>query len=149
MEVKFAPHCSYQIRYHQVFCMKYRKKLLKNEEYRLYLKYILQEICERYYLEIDEVGTDWDHIHIFVWAASKYAPSNVMQILKSITAKMMFKQFPEIKRTMLRWWEFRSDWWYIWTVGEWTNEQIIKKYIQNQWDEKTYKYEQLSLFKLN
>ena len=149
MEVKFAAHCSYQIRYHQVFCMKYRKKLLKNEDYRLYLKYILQEICERYYLEIDEVGTDWDHIHIFVWAAPKYAPSNIMQILKSITAKMMFKQFPEIKRTMLRWWEFRSDWWYIWTVGEWTNEQIIKKYIQNQWDEKTHKYEQLSLFKLN
>jgi REP element-mobilizing transposase RayT len=58
MEVKFAAHSSYQIRYHQVFCLKYRKKLLKNEEYRRYLKYILKETCERYEFEIDEIGTD-------------------------------------------------------------------------------------------
>lgn len=149
MEVRFASHSSYQIRYHQVFCVKYRKKLLKNEECRLYLKYVLQEICERYEFEIDEVVTDWDHVHLFVWAAPRYSPSKIMQILKSITARMIFKQFPEIRKNMLRWWEFRSDGWYIWTVGEWTNEQIIKKYIQNQKDEtKTLTYEQLSLFTL-
>jgi hypothetical protein len=47
----------------------------------------------------------------------------------------MFKRFPEIKR-MLWWWEFWSDWWYIGTVWEWTNEEIVRKYIANQVDEK-------------
>ena len=150
MEIKFTAHCSYQIRYHQVFCVKYRRQLLKNEEYREYLKWCLREICESYWFEIDEIGTDWDHVHIFVWAAPKNSPSQVMQILKSLTAKMMFKQFPEIRKNKLRWWQFRSDWWYVWTVGEWTNEQIVKKYIQNQWDEREREqYKQLSLFKLN
>jgi putative transposase len=58
METKFAAHCSYQIRYHQVFCVKYRRQLLKNEEYREYLKWCLCEICESYWFEIDEIGTD-------------------------------------------------------------------------------------------
>lgn len=148
IEVKLASHCSYQIGYHQVFCLKYRKKLLKNETYRSYLKEILKEVCEGYWFQIDEVGTDWDHIYIFVWAPPKYAPSNIMQILKSITAKMIFKRFPEIKQNILWWWRLWSDWWYIWIVGEWTNEQIVKRYIQNQYDEKQ-KHEDLRLFSLN
>lgn len=146
MEVKFASHCSYQIRYHQVFCVKYRKKLLTNEDYRLCLKIVIKEICERYRFTIDEIWTDWDHVHIFVWASPKHSPSQIMQIIKSITAKKMFSQFPEIKKK-LRWWQFWSDWWYIWTVWEWTNEDIVKKYIRNQWDETERKqYKQLRLF---
>lgn len=58
MEIKFASHCSYQIRYHQVFCVKYKKKLLSNEEYRNHLKQTIREICERYWFSIDEIGTD-------------------------------------------------------------------------------------------
>jgi putative transposase len=148
MEVKFASHCSYQIRYHQVFCVKYRKKLLKKEEYRDYLKECIRGICERYWFTIDEIGTDGDHVHIFVWAAPKISPSQIMQTLKSITAKAMFKQFPEIRK-ILWWGSFRSDWWYVWTVWEWTNEDIVKKYIRNQWDEiEKQQHKEISLFKL-
>ena len=146
MEVKFASHCSYQIRYHQVFCVKYRKKLLKEVAYREYLKQIVREVCERYWFVIDEIGTDWDHVHMFVWSAPKRSPSSIMQTLKSITAKEMFKKFPEIKKS-LRGGEFWSDWWYIGTVWEWTNEDIVRKYIQNQWDEiEREQYKQLKLF---
>jgi putative transposase len=37
------------------------------------------------------LGTDGDHVHVFVGAAPGYAPSNVMQIIKSIAAKNIFK----------------------------------------------------------
>lgn len=66
MEVKFVSHCSYQIRYHQVFFVKYRKKLLKKIEYREHLKESIHQICERYWFMIDEIGTDGDHVHLFV-----------------------------------------------------------------------------------
>jgi putative transposase len=112
------------------------------------LKKSIKGICERYWFSIDEIGTDWDHVHIFVWATPKRSPLQVMQTLKSITAKAMFKQFPEIKK-ILRWGSFRSDWWYIWTVWEWTNEDIVKKYIRNQWDEiEKQQHKEISLFKL-
>jgi REP element-mobilizing transposase RayT len=58
MEVKFTSHNSYQIRYHQVFCIKYRKKLLKDSSLRNVLKEIIRDISERYWFEIDEIGTD-------------------------------------------------------------------------------------------
>jgi REP element-mobilizing transposase RayT len=50
------------------------------------LKEIIRDISERYWFEIDEIGTDWYHVHIFVWASPKISPSKIMQTLKSITA---------------------------------------------------------------
>jgi putative transposase len=112
------------------------------------LKEIIEEICERYWFEVDEVGTDWDHVHLFIWASPSTSPSKIMQVMKSITARELLKRFPENKR-ILRWGAFRSEGGYIWTVGEWTNEDIVKKYIQNQADEtERESYKQLRLFRL-
>ena len=81
-----------------VFCMKYRKSFLLNTEIISFLKTICFEIGERYCFEFDAIGTDGDHVHLFVGAEPKYSPSRVMQIIKSITARKIFKEFPEIKK---------------------------------------------------
>lgn len=148
MDVKFASHCSYQIRYHQVYCVKYRKKLLKEGIIRETLKSIIKEICEQYRFEVEEIWTDWDHVHVFIWASPKESPSKIMQIVKSITARELFKRHPELKKRVW-WWQFWSDGWYIWTVGDWTNSEIVKKYIREQWSvtEKA-NHTQLRLFKI-
>ena len=67
------------------------------------------------------MGFDEDHVHILMQAAPRYSPSRVMQIIKSITAREMFKRFPEIKEEL---WggEFWSDGGCIKTVGEETTE---------------------------
>jgi len=102
-----------------------------NAEYVEHLKNILQEIEKRYYLTPETVGFDEDHVHLLMHAAPRYSPSHVCQIMKSITAREMFKQFPEIKKEL---WggEFWSDGGYIGTVGEGANADIIRKYIKNQ-----------------
>ena len=135
MELKRASHCVYQIRYHMVFCVKYRRGLLGLEERSDYLRQIFHEIGQRYWFEMEEMGTDGNHVHLFVGAAPKYSPSRVMQILKSISAREMFKRFPELRRQL---WggEFWSDGGYIGTVGDGVNTEIVKRYIQEQGDEK-------------
>ncbi len=100
MELKRASHCVYQIRYHMVFCIKYRRGLLGLEERSNYLRQIFHEIGQGYWFDMEEMGTDGYHVHLFVGAAPKYAPSRVMQILKSISAREMFKSFPELKRQL-------------------------------------------------
>ena len=129
-----------------VFCVKYRRKLLKSEERREYLKHIFREIAERYWFELEEMGTDGDHVHLFVGAAPKYAPSRVMQILKSISAREMFKHFPEIRKQL---WggEFWSDGGYIGTVGDGVTSEVVKKYVREQGSGKD-KEKQIELFKL-
>ena len=36
------------------------------------LRMVLKEIGERYWFEMDEIGTDGDHVHVFVGAAPRY-----------------------------------------------------------------------------
>ena len=131
IELRSACHCVYKIRYHMVLCVKYRKKLLLDGERINYIKQICSEIGNRYWFEFDAIGTDGDHVHIFVGAAPKYSPSKVMQIIKSISAKHMSKAFPEIKKEL---WggEFWSDGGYIGTIGEGVTADIIRNYIEQQ-----------------
>ena len=114
-----------------VFCIKYRKKLLFENDSIEFFKEVCSEIGKRYWFESDALGTDGDHVHVFVGAAPKYAPSNVMQIIKSITAKNIFKKYPEIKKQL---WggEFWSDGGYIGTVGDGVTADIIKTYVEKQ-----------------
>jgi putative transposase len=64
------------------------------------LKEICVEIGKQYCFEFDAIGTNGDNVHIFVGSEPKYAPSKVMQIIKSIAAKQMFRAFPEIKKDL-------------------------------------------------
>ena len=114
-----------------MFCVKYRKDLFLNDEYTTYLKTLLLEIGKRYFLTFETIGVDEDHVHMLVQSVPKYSPSRVIQIVKSITAKEMFKAFPLI-RDQLWGGEFWSDSGYIGTVGEGINADIIRNYIKNQ-----------------
>ena len=128
-----------------VLCVKYRKKLLLNSERIIRFKEICSEIGERYWFQFDAIGTDGDHVHIFVGSEPKNAPSKVMQIIKSITAKQIFKDFPEIRKAL---WggEFWSDGGYIGTVGEGVTAEIIRDYIEKQGtQEEKEGYKQMNL----
>ena len=82
-----------------VFCVKYRKKLLLDIELVNFLKNVCFEISERYCFEFDAIGSDGDHVHLFVGAEPKYSPSKVMQTIKCIIARQIFKKYPEIKNS--------------------------------------------------
>ena len=127
-----------------VFCMKYRKKLLNNDIAN-FLKNIFSEIGDRYSFEFDAIGCDGDHVHLFVGAEPKNSPSRVMQIIKSITAREIFKEYPGIRKQL---WggELWSDGGYIGTVGDGTTSDIIKNYVQNQGnEEEKQSYKQMKI----
>ncbi|HIH38472.1 IS200/IS605 family transposase [Candidatus Woesearchaeota archaeon] len=130
MEVRYASYCSYRIRYHVVFVVKYRKDLLTDEVSK-YLKEILLGIGKRYYLQFHAMGTDEDHLHILVEAAPRYSPSQVMMICKSITAKETFKRFPKLREEL---WggHFWTEGGHIDTVGDGYGEEQMKEYIRKQ-----------------
>ncbi len=111
-----------------VFCIKYRKKLLFDKDRIEFFKEVCSEIGKRYWFEFDAMGTDGDHVHVFV-GAPRYTPTNVMQIIKSITAKNIFKKYPDIKKQL---WHFWSDGGYIGTVGDGVTSDIIKSYVEKQ-----------------
>jgi putative transposase len=129
-----------------VFCVKYRKNLFLETELINFLKNVCFEISERYFFEFDAIGSDGDHVHLFVGAEPKYSPSKVMQIIKSITARQIFKQYPGIKKQL---WggELWSDGGYIGTIGNGTTSDVIKNYVENQGNkEEKEAYQQMKIF---
>ncbi len=130
MDVRHASHCTYRIRYHMVFVIKYRKTVLTKEIFE-FVKSVCNEIKERYYLNFDALGSDGNHLHLVVEGAPRYSPSRIMQICKSILAIQIFKQFPEVKNEL---WggEFWSDGGHIDTVGDGRGLEEVRKYVKNQ-----------------
>jgi putative transposase len=109
------------------------------------LKNVCFEISERYCFEFDAIGRDGDNVHLFVGAEPKYSPSKIMQIIKSITARQIFKQYPEIKKQL---WggELWSDGGYIGTIGDGKTSDVIKNYVENQGNkEEEEAYQQMKI----
>ncbi len=147
MPISHAAHKVYEIRYHIVITVKYRKRLILPEERISFLKYVLLEIEKRYDIRFDTVGTDGNHAHFFIDTPPKYSPSEIFKIVKSITARELFIKFPEIKKEL---WggQFWNDGGYIGTVGEGRTADIVRRYILRQGSkEEKDDYRQFKLFK--
>jgi len=72
-DVRKGYHCAWQIHYHIVFPVKYRKALLDKEVVEI-IKETAIGIQERYAIEIEAMGIDKDHIHILCGAHPKVSP---------------------------------------------------------------------------
>ena len=95
------------------------------------LKTVCEEISWRYEIEFLETGTDQDHVHFLVQSVPKYSPKKIVQTIKSLTAREILRQLPEVKEQL---WggEFWSDGYFISTVGAHGNEETVKQYIKEQ-----------------
>ncbi len=128
--------------YHIVCPTKYRRAVFA-ASIDAKLKEVCNEIQNRYEMTFLEIGSDDDHIHFLVQSVPMYSPKQLVQIIKSITAREIFKACPEVKKYL---WgsKFWSDGYFISTVGAHGNEQMIKNYVQQQG--KTDENGQLKLF---
>lgn len=71
-----------------------------------------------------------DHIHIFISAPPFQAPTDIVKILKGVTARQLFIEFPELKKKLWK----GSIWspsYYVGTAGA-VSAETIKKYIEGQ-----------------
>ncbi len=125
-------HAAYDLKYHLVWVPKYRKLILQGKV-AVRLEQVFGEISERYGWQLQEVAVLADHVHLFVGAPPKYAPARIVQIYKSISARLMFQEFPEIKRQL---WggELWSDGYFVRSIGDQVTATVIKRYIRAQHD---------------
>jgi REP element-mobilizing transposase RayT len=129
--------------YHAVFPAKYRRVVF-DEAVDAAVREVCLEISQRYEIEFVEIGTDGDHVHFLVQSVPTYSPTRIITILKSLTAREVFKRCPHVKKKL---WggEFWSDGYFVSTVGPQGNENTILNYVRDQGKEKgqDVTYEQL------
>lgn len=122
--------------YHVVLPAKYRKIIFTKTVDEV-LKNICLEISQRYEIHFIEIGTDKNHVHFLLQTVPKISPTRLVMLIKSITAKEMFHQCPEIKKQL---WggSLWTSGYYINTVGQHGNEDTIRNYVKNQGKENDY-----------
>ena len=130
MGVIRSNHCAYDAHYHLVFPVKYRRALLEPHISRAVLD-IAKDIEDRYDITFEKIGTDGDHIHLLCSFHPKYSGSQIVGRFKSITARELFRRFPELRKKL---WggEFWSDGYYLNTVSERGNWKTVERYVANQ-----------------
>jgi len=122
--------------YHIVCPAKYRRVVF-NDEVDRELKNVCLEIAKRYEIVFLEIGTDKDHVHFLVQSVPTYSVTKIVQIIKSITAREIFKRVPHVKKKL---WggEFWSDGYFASTVGQHASEETIRAYVKKQGKEAEY-----------
>ena len=133
--------------YHFVCPAKYRRVVF-SETVDQRLKEVCLEISQRYEIAFIEIGTDKDHVHFLIQSIPMMSPTRIIQVVKSITAKEIFKLHPEVKEKL---WggEFWTKGFYVNTVGRHGDENTIQAYVKAKGTENEYKrihHQQLSLF---
>lgn len=123
--------------YHFVCPAKYRRIILD-----ISVDESLRQICEgielRYeWIEFLEIGTDKNHVHFLIQSVPDRSPSEIIRTVKSITARRIFADHPEVKKKL---WggELWSDGYFVSTVGKYTNEDVIREYVKNQGTQDEY-----------
>jgi putative transposase len=130
MAIKRARHAVYDIKYHFVWIPKYRKNIL-TKELKKRVEGLFREIAQQCEFEIDAMEVMSDHVHIFLSAPPRYSPAKIVEVLKSVSAKKVFEEFPWLEKDL---WagEFWSDGYFVRTVGDKVTSELIRKYIKYQ-----------------
>ena len=134
--------------YHLVCPIKYRRSIL-SKEVEISLVEVCKKIEERFEVNFVEIGADENHVHFLIQSVPMLSVKTIVQTVKSITAKELFRVHPEVKKKL---WggQFWTSGYYVNTVGQYANEETIQRYINEQGNEKTeykkFHRNQLSLF---
>jgi putative transposase len=124
-----ARTCVYNVNYHIVWSVKYRRPVLtvKIDDY---LKKILYETADEKGFVLHALEVMPDHVHVFASAHPKLSASYIVKMLKGISGRKLFMEFPEIKQKLWKGHLWNSSF-YIETVGS-VSEEAVKKYIERQ-----------------
>jgi putative transposase len=141
--VRKTESTAYQIHYHFVTPVKYRKGIFGLPDREHTLVTICKEIEERYEIVFEKIGIDLNHVHYLLSASPKFSPAGIIQIVKSITAREFFRRHSDLKREL---WggHLWTEGYFVATIGEGGNKDVIEVYIAKQG--KTSQELQLKLF---
>ncbi len=116
--------------YHVVCPAKYRRKVF-TESVSKTLKDVCLGLTNGYEIQFVEIGADEDHIHFLIQSVPTMSVRRIVQLIKSVTAREIFRIHPEVKKLL---WggQFWTSGYYANTVGQYGSAKVIGEYVKNQ-----------------
>ena len=131
-QYRVSAHSRFDVKYHFVWALKYRKALLIGAV-GLRLRELIREICRSNEIEILQGHVGRDHVHILVSAPPNMSPSKIMQYIKGKTSRKLMMEYKHLSKA---YWG-RHMWargFFVATSGNVTDE-VIQEYIRLQSEE--------------
>jgi putative transposase len=126
VNIIYKRNCVYQTAYHVIWCPKYRKQVLIGGVAD-YINSLIDTICMERKWAIITKEIQPDHIHLFLSIPPAVAVSTAVKILKGITARKLFLDYPELKDGLWKG-HLWSPSYYVGTAGN-VSAETIQRYI--------------------
>jgi putative transposase len=100
---------------------------------REYCEQLLRRAAQEYGMHIQTMEVDEDHVHLYVEIPPQRSVGEAVRILKSVSARMMFKRFGYFKKKI---WSGKL-WgasYFVRTVGEGVTAAMVRRYIAEHAD---------------
>jgi putative transposase len=117
----------YSCKYHIIWCPKYRRKVLVGDV-EIRLKELIHEIAKELKVEIIEVETDKDHVHVLAEVDPQFGVNTFIRRVKGRTSRVLRDEFPHLRKRIPTLW---TNSYFVSTVGG-APLEIVKQYIENQ-----------------
>jgi len=93
-------HASYSLFYHLVWAPKYRRRVLEGRVGER-ARQVVEEVSARYGYRVETLKVSPDHVRLLVSLPPRVSIAEAARALKSITAKTLLEEFPELNRRHL------------------------------------------------
>ena len=129
MSYKKSAHTTYDLKYHIIWCTKYRYRVLTGEVGER-VRELVREVCLTNYVDVLSGSISPDHVHILVSVPPSIAISKFMQYIKGKSSRKILMEFEHLKK---RYWgqHIWARGYFAVTVGN-LNEREMQEYIENQ-----------------
>lgn len=134
MENKYthARTCVYNINYHIVWCVKYRRKVLSADISNRLIELLKAVGNEKGFSVVEcKIGEN-DHVHCFVSAPPKISVTQIVKYLKGISGNQLFREYPQLRKSLWKGQLWNGSY-FCETIGS-TSEENILRYIERQKD---------------
>jgi putative transposase len=107
-EYRHSAHAVYDLKYHLIWCTKYRYKILLGRIAER-ARDLIRQVCQMRDVVIVRGAVSPDHIHMLLSAPPHLAPAKLAQYIKGRSSRRLQEEFPELRK---RYWGQ-----HLWRVG--------------------------------
>jgi putative transposase len=117
----------FSLKYHLVWCPKYRRKVLVSPiDDRL--KELIAETAERHGMTVHSMEVMPDHVHLFVEADPSLCVAEIVNRFKGRSSRILRQEFAPLRSRLPTLWS-RS--YYAGSIGA-VSETVVRRYIESQ-----------------
>jgi putative transposase len=129
MEYRHGSHSIYDLKYHLVFCTKYRYRILTGQVGER-ARALMREICRAHYVDIVSGSLSPDHVHLLLSILPSITVAKVVQHLKGKSGRKLLMEFEHLRKRYCGQHMWARGYFAV-TVGN-VNQEEVEKYLEDQ-----------------